>query len=332
MFELDDLNLSGQLVASANPIGVGPPVPATGISGLPGSLHVSHASLLGDPLSFPVPVANVMISGSSDVKYKAAPFLWIRSGPTSPPLPQNVVFGDPLGPVGVVAQTILTNWISIGPVNYVTPSFNILGTANGLGAFNWIGAKTKTGVEAQQGATSEIGAQSQIGAECRTGAKADIGTKFVAGTIESPTITRLDATDMAQWAAIASKKGFDIPHPTKQNHRLRYICLEGPTADVHIRGKSKCNTIELPSYWIGLVDVESITVSLTPVGFYQELFIETIDLDKGIVIGNKTGDQFNYQYTVFAERIDGEKNIPEYKGLTPDDYPGDNSDYRINSN
>ena len=141
MFELDDLNLSGQLVVSANPIGVGPPVPATGISGLPGSLHVSHASLLGDPLSFPVPVANVMISGSSDVKYKAAPFMWIRSGPTSPPLPQNVVFGDPLGPVGVVAQTILTNWISIGPVNYVTPSFNIFGSANGLGAFNWIGIK-----------------------------------------------------------------------------------------------------------------------------------------------------------------------------------------------
>ena len=107
-------------------------------------------------------------------KYKAAPFLWIRSGPTSPPLPQNVVFGDPLGPVGVVAQTTITNWISVGPVTYVTPAFSIFGTANGLGAFNWIGAKTKTGVEAQTGAKSEVGAQSQIGAESRVGAKADI--------------------------------------------------------------------------------------------------------------------------------------------------------------
>ena len=128
-----------------------------------------------------------------------------------------------------------------------------------------------------------------------------------------------------------SKKGFDIPHPTKQNHRLRYICLEGPTADVHIRGKSKSNTIELPDYWTGLVDVESITVSLTPIGSYQQLFVETIDLKNGIVIGNNSGDQFNYQYTVFAERIDGEKNIPEYEGLTPDDYPGDNREYNINT-
>ena len=128
-----------------------------------------------------------------------------------------------------------------------------------------------------------------------------------------------------------AKKGFDIPHPTKQNHRLRYICLEGPTADVHIRGKSKSNTIELPDYWTGLVDVESITVSLTPIGSYQQLFVETIDLKNGIVIGNNSGDQFNYQYTVFAERIDGEKNIPEYEGLTPDDYPGDNKEYNINT-
>ena len=128
-----------------------------------------------------------------------------------------------------------------------------------------------------------------------------------------------------------SKKGFDIPHPSKTNHRLRYICLEGPTADVHIRGKSKSNTIELPDYWTGLVDVESITVSLTPIGSYQQLFVETIDLKNGIVIGNNSGDQFNYQYTVFAERIDGEKNIPEYEGLTPDDYPGDNREYNINT-
>lgn len=129
-----------------------------------------------------------------------------------------------------------------------------------------------------------------------------------------------------------SKKGFDIPHPTKQNHRLRYICVEGPTADVHFRGKSTSNIIELPDYWKDLVDLDSITVSLTPIGCYQELYVDRIEWGKRIVIKNNTGNSFNYQYTVFAERIDGEKNIPEYEGLTPADYPGDNSEYRINSN
>ena len=31
-----------------------------------------------------------------------------------------------------------------------------------------------------------------------------------------------------------------------------------------------------------------------------------------------------------TERKDTPKNIPEYQGLTPADYPGDNSDYLVN--
>ena len=326
MFELDDLNLSGQLVVSANPAGIGPPIPATGISGLPGSFHASHASLLGDPLSFPVPVANVMISGSSDVKYKAAPFLWIRSGPTSPPLPQNVVFGDPLGPVGVVAQTTITNWISIGPVTYVTPTFSILGSANGLGAFNWIGAKTKTGVEAQTGAKSEVGAQSQVGAESRVGAKADIGARFTAGAFTGPTQIRLDVTDKILFK---TKKSFDLPHPTKEGWRLRHVCLEGPSADVYIRGKTDKLTIDLPEYWTTFVDYDSITVTLTPLNGWQELYVKGIEGNKIHVRNNTVGSTY-YSYTVYAERIDGERNIPEYEGISPEDYPGDNSEFVVN--
>ena len=34
---------------------------------------------------------------------------------------------------------------------------------------------------------------------------------------------------------------------------------------------------------------------------------------------------YNYHYTVFAERKDCERNIPEYEGETPKDYPGDSS-------
>ena len=326
MFELDDVNLSGQLVVSANPTGIGPPVPVTGISGLPGSFHASHASLLGDPLSFPVPVANVMISGSSDVKYKAAPFLWIRSGPTSPPLPQNVVFGDPLGPVGVVAQTTITNWISAGPVTYVTPFFNIFGSANGLGAFNWIGAKTKTGVEAQTGAKSEVGAQAQVGAEARVGAKADIGARFTAGAFTGPTQIRLDVTDKILFA---TKKSFDLPHPTKEGWRLRHVCLEGPSADVYIRGKTDKLTIDLPEYWTTFVDYDSITVTLTPLNGWQELYVKGIEGNKIHVRNNTVGSTY-YSYTVYAERIDGERNIPEYEGTSPEDYPGDNSEFVVN--
>jgi hypothetical protein len=40
-----------------------------------------------------------------------------------------------------------------------------------------------------------------------------------------------------------SKKPFDILHPTKEGHRLRYVSLEGPAAEVYIRGKLKGNNI-----------------------------------------------------------------------------------------
>ena len=60
-----------------------------------------------------------------------------------------------------------------------------------------------------------------------------------------------------------AKKSFDIPHPTKQNHRLRHVCLEGPEADVYVKGKlTEGNVIKLPDYWPKLVDLETINVTI----------------------------------------------------------------------
>ena len=127
-----------------------------------------------------------------------------------------------------------------------------------------------------------------------------------------------------------SKKPFDILHPTKEGQRLRYVSLEGPAAEVYVRGKLKNqNIIELPDYWKGLVDANSISVTLTPMGTYQELFVKKIEFANRIIVGNQGGSAINCDYIVFAERKDTSKNIPEYEGLTPNDYPGDNDEYRL---
>ena len=128
-----------------------------------------------------------------------------------------------------------------------------------------------------------------------------------------------------------SKKGFDIPHPTKENYRLRYICLEGPAAEVYLRGKLENNTvIDIPEYWKDLVDIETIGVTLTPIGSYQELFVEKIEWGTKIIVKNNAGGAINCTYVVYGERKDTTKNISEYEGLTPSDYPGDNGEYVIN--
>jgi hypothetical protein len=123
------------------------------------------------------------------------------------------------------------------------------------------------------------------------------------------------------------KKEFDIPHPTKKGWRLRHVCIEGPTADVYVRGKLKgSNVIELPEYWKNLVDPETITVNLTPIAAHQELYVDKIEWGTRILIKNNSGSTINCYYTVYGERSDTGKNIPEYEG-TYDDYPGDNREY-----
>jgi hypothetical protein len=127
---------------------------------------------------------------------------------------------------------------------------------------------------------------------------------------------------------LSNKKNFDIPHPTKDGHRLRHVCIEGPSADVYVRGKLKDdNVIKLPEYWRGLVDPESIDVSLTPLGNFQELFVEKMEWGSQVIVKNAAGGSINCSYVVYGERIDCEKNIAEYEGKSLEDYPGDNDQY-----
>tara|TARA_B100000073_G_scaffold270020_1_gene229695 strand:+ start:34 stop:729 length:696 start_codon:yes stop_codon:yes gene_type:complete len=129
---------------------------------------------------------------------------------------------------------------------------------------------------------------------------------------------------------LAVKKDFDIPHPTKEGHRLRHVCLEGPEAGVYIRGKLKGTSITVPGYWGGLIDPETISVHLTPIGAYQELYVESIQYGRRIQVRNNLSGPIECYYTITAERKDGEKLIAEYKGTSIEDYPGNNAEYSHN--
>ena len=135
----------------------------------------------------------------------------------------------------------------------------------------------------------------------------------------------------AQGITLTSRKPFDIPHPTKKGYRLRHVCLEGPESGVYHRGRlTGKNVIELPEYWRGLVDPETITVTLTQIKTSQDLIVEGIEWGSRIKIKSGNGTGIDCFYLVHAERADGEKLIVEYEGKSSDDYPGDNSIYSIN--
>ena len=111
----------------------------------------------------------------------------------------------------------------------------------------------------------------------------------------------------------AASKSFLIPHPTKEGKKLRYGSLEGPENGVYIRGKLKNNnTIELPEYWTKLVDPDSITVSLTPIGNHQNLYVEFIENNKVVVANsNLINKNVNCFFVVYGERIDIDKLVVE---------------------
>jgi hypothetical protein len=105
----------------------------------------------------------------------------------------------------------------------------------------------------------------------------------------------------------ATTKSFLIDHPTKPGKKLRHGSLEGPENGVYIRGKGKTATIELPEYWTKLIDEDSITVQLTPIGKHQHIYVESI---KNNVIhiqsdeARKNVNDLEYFYLILAERID----------------------------
>ena len=112
----------------------------------------------------------------------------------------------------------------------------------------------------------------------------------------------------------AATKSFIIPHPTKKKHLLKHGSLEGPEFGVYVRGKVNGNVIELPDYWSKLIDPDSITVQLTPIGKHQKLYVDRIE-DNKVYIGNEGlfAGKIEAFYMINAERIDVNKLDVEAK-------------------
>lgn len=305
-----------------------PTLALTGIGRPPvnirGTAYVEAPMIVGDDTKFPLPEATMMIGRCTNLDAAALiPGLFrIRNLIPGTETPQDVVIGDPSGPVGV------TFFCGTSMFSVQAASINLLGLLK---------VSTFPVVTNVEGILSDIGSKVFAGVKAEAGVDANLSKALNAAPVVGSTVEKFidfvsGATTLNKTFGIAvSKKSFDISHPTKENHRLRYVCLEGPSAEVYVRGKLKDkNVIDLPDYWKGLVDPDSITVTLTPIGTFQELFYEEVEWCSTIKVMNAAGGPVNCSYTVFAERKDTPKNIPEYQGLTPLDYPGDNDNYLVN--
>ena len=208
-------------------------------------------------------------------------------------------------------------------------SLEVLGITNIFGILNVFSISTFTGLTTKLGTTIknalslkngiDIANALKIGntVKVQNGVDNVNGVLNVAGVINCAWLTKQIAA-----AAASPPKGFDMHHPTKKGWRLTHICLEGPEAGVYHRGILEAdNIIRLPEYWRGLVRSESITVQLTPKGYYQELYYDVIEWGTAIQVINSAGGPVNCSYVVFGERKDVDKIVVEYEGKI-EDYPG----------
>ena len=324
MAEQVNLHIGGQLqVSSAMPgMNESPLLPGRdplclgiGAAAIPGSVFSSGVTLLGSPLSYPLPAtpeATLMVARPNVVTNPLAskvPSLFkVTTKANLPPTPLDVMLGDPgIGMVGITINSATINIIESMFINIITPTLTITGIKNHFGANNKVGAEVRTGV------------CNETGAKFRAGYSADYGPRKISSVNSVPLTKGFIFTGRA-----LKNKKFDISHPTKEGYRLSHVCLEGPTSDVYFRGRLKgSNMIELPEYWKGLVDSDTITVNLTPRGRPDlSLHVKQITEDK-IILSSDNLIDVDCFYHVYGERKDIEKNIPEYEGDSPSDYPGD---------
>lgn len=323
MAKVTDLFVNKRLIVGDPTIPGGPTALGKSKAELRGGAYIEAPMIVGDDTKFPLPEATMMIGRCTNADALALiPGLFrIRNLIPGTETPQDVVIGDPSGPVGVTvfcgASTFIVEAAAISLITIAK-------------------VETAATVVETEAISTEIGNRVKAGAKTEIGVDANLSLAINQAPIIGSTIAKMidhvtpKATLNKTNIIAVSKKPFDILHPTKEGHRLRYVSLEGPDAEVYVRGKLKGNnTIHLPDYWKGLVDPESITVNLTPIGSFQPLYYEEVEWCSTIKVINSDGGPINCSYTIYAERIDTEKNIPEYKGLTTSDYPGDNDEYRL---
>ncbi len=109
----------------------------------------------------------------------------------------------------------------------------------------------------------------------------------------------------------ATNKSFVINHPTKEGMKLRYGSLEGPENGVYVRGRTNLNKISLPDYWLGLVDENTITVNLTPIGNCYGLRVEKVE-NNSVFVKSYWWSKIDCFYTIYAERKDVAKLKVEF--------------------
>ena len=242
---------------------------------------------------------------------------------------------------GSVQAGVIRAGVSIGPPLAVPGaalpfSLEVTGVSQYFGILNVFGSINRFGLLTANGGSLKNGFSFKNAFNLKNaidiGNAVDIKNAPITanGGIIATTVTATTFNGVLNGVATGNKVlPFDIPHWKKKGKRIRHVCAEGPEAGIYIRGKlDGSNIIELPEYWQGLVDYDTITVTLTPYGKKDtSLYVKDVSEDRILVSGDSHTNVKCF-YEVWVARWIDPRNHDEklhvvYDGESPDDYPGD---------
>jgi hypothetical protein len=128
-------------------------------------------------------------------------------------------------------------------------------------------------------------------------------TQTAYGLLGTSLGTALDST-LGPWAVFAGgnfgatgSKHFVEPHPTDPKKDILYTSLEGREAGTYFRGTASIvdhqAVIVIPEDFRIVTDEEGLTVQVTPIGAYSQVYVESQDLNQVVIRGSRDV-QFHY--------------------------------------
>lgn len=100
---------------------------------------------------------------------------------------------------------------------------------------------------------------------------------------------------------VSGKKSFVQAHPTDPTKEIVYVSLEGPEAGTYIRGTAQLingeAVINLPEHFSLVTNDEGVTVQLTPLGEWLQLYVAQKSA-KQLIVREASGKSGQFDYLV----------------------------------
>jgi len=171
--------------------------------------------------------------------------------------------------------------------------------------FSHASARTITRFGVTLGGWNEINAGSGNGLIVGT----NTATSLILGT-NAVNRMQIDGTTGAVTVSgnftVTGTKNFAMPDPANEKKAIYYTSLEGPEAGTYYRGSAKTvdgeAVIELPGYFSRITETERMTVQLTPVGEWGQLYVSEKSPGRLVIKVAKGGQDLKFDYLVQGVR------------------------------